>query len=287
MKSIAMLLTMAVMALAAPMTFGEEFMGITIAPENRCAPYNKKRDYPYSQSVEDRVIAEYGGVVYGPYENECFANKGETDIEHMVAAAEAHDSGMCAATAAKKREFASDLLNLTLASPTVNRHRKSGKDVAEWLPEHNKCWYVNRTIEVRRKYGMTIDRREADEAREVLEQCDSVAMVLAPCASGATPAPRVEREVKAEAKSELQEVLQDAFVHEPKEDDKPFEDDVFKEEEPPSQQGKTDALGQWDDNGNGRITCAEARRHGIAPVYEDHPAYPYMRDGNKDGVVCE
>ena len=45
------------------------------------------------------------------------------------------------------------------------------------------------------------------------------------------------------------------------------------------------ALDQWDDNGNGRITCAEARAHVIAPVNRDHPAYPYMRDG--DGVVCE
>ena len=47
------------------------------------------------------------------------------------------------------------------------------------------------------------------------------------------------------------------------------------------------ALEQWDDNGNGRITCAEARAHGIAPVNRDHPAYPYMRDGDGDGVVCE
>ena len=42
-----------------------------------------------------------------------------------------------------------------------------------------------------------------------------------------------------------------------------------------------------DDNGNGRITCAEARRHGIAPVPRGHPAYRYMRDGDGDGVVCE
>ena len=49
-----------------------------------------------------------------------------------------------------------------------------------------------------------------------------------------------------------------------------------------------DALARWDDNGNGRITCAEARRHGIAPVSRGHPAYPYMRDGrDSDGVVCE
>ena len=47
------------------------------------------------------------------------------------------------------------------------------------------------------------------------------------------------------------------------------------------------ALARWDDNDNGRITCAEARRHGIAPVPRGHPAYRYMRDGDGDGVVCE
>ena len=53
------------------------------------------------------------------------------------------------------------------------------------------------------------------------------------------------------------------------------------------QSGQSGALGLYDDNGNGRITCAEARRHGIAPVPRDHPAYRYMRDGDGDGVVCE
>ena len=51
--------------------------------------------------------------------------------------------------------------------------------------------------------------------------------------------------------------------------------------------GGDDALARYDDNGNGRITCAEARRHGIAPVSRSHPAYPFMRDGGGDGVVCE
>ena len=46
-------------------------------------------------------------------------------------------------------------------------------------------------------------------------------------------------------------------------------------------------LDLWDDNGNGRISCREARRHGIAPVRSDHPAYRFMRDGDGDGTVCE
>ena len=48
-----------------------------------------------------------------------------------------------------------------------------------------------------------------------------------------------------------------------------------------------DPLALYDDNGNGRITCAEAGAHGIAPVQRNHPAYPHMTDGDGDGVVCE
>ena len=39
--------------------------------------------------------------------------------------------------------------------------------------------------------------------------------------------------------------------------------------------------------GRGARGCAEARAHGIAPVTRDHPAYPFMWDGDGDGVVCE
>ena len=55
--------------------------------------------------------------------------------------------------------------------------------------------------------------------------------------------------------------------------------------EPPA--GAAAALARWDDNRNGRISCAEARRHGIAPVPRGHAAYRHMRDGDNDGVVCE
>ena len=45
---------------------------------------------------------------------------------------------------------------------------------------------------------------------------------------------------------------------------------------------------RWDDNGNGRVSCAEARRHWHRTgPRAGHPAYAYMRDGDGDGVVCE
>lgn len=46
-------------------------------------------------------------------------------------------------------------------------------------------------------------------------------------------------------------------------------------------------LSRYDDNRNGRISCAEAERHGLTPVRRGDPAYSWMRDADEDGVVCE
>ena len=84
----------------------ETWRGLAMAPEHRCSLYDR-RDYPYPQSVEPRIVAAYGDHIYGPYTRRTFASRRQTDIEHIVAVSEAHDSGLCAASA-------SDLLNLTL-----------------------------------------------------------------------------------------------------------------------------------------------------------------------------
>lgn len=51
---------------------------------------------------------------------------------------------------------------------------------------------------------------------------------------------------------------------------------------------------QWlercDADGNGRVTCAEARAATCGapiPVTSDHPLYQFMRDQDGDGQVCE
>ena len=87
--------------------------GLVVTPEQRCSPYHAD-DYRYPQTVEARIVAELGGV-YDPYTGRWFASTSDTDIEHMVARSEAHDSGLCAADSATRRRFATDLLNLTLA----------------------------------------------------------------------------------------------------------------------------------------------------------------------------
>ena len=158
----------------------DTWRGLTVAPEHRCATYDKRRDYPYPQSVEADIVRALGAV-YGPYTGRCFASTRETDIEHIVAASEAHDSGLCAADAATRARFSRDLRNLTLASPSVNRQQKSGKDAGEWVPDRNRCWFAARVVEVRRAYGLTIDRREAQALERILSGCESTQLEPIAC----------------------------------------------------------------------------------------------------------
>ena len=223
--------------------------GIQIAPENRCSPYHSE-DYSYSQSVEPRIIASMGGAIYSPYTGQHFQNRGKTDIEHIVARSEAHDSGLCGRDAQTRKNFAGDLINLTLASPALNRHEKSDKDIADWLPELNQCWFVKQVVAVKRTYSLSMDEREAETARRIWANCSSFEMlVYARAAPAPLPTPTL--------------VPDEALVEQ-------------------------DWLARCDSNGNGRITCAEAGACGLSrPVPSSHPAYQHMRDGDGDGQVCD
>ena len=250
-------LTQRVAALEGAAASSNWLAGIPILEENRCTQYESD-DYRYPQSLEAQIMAEMEGSFYSPYTGETFAWGEDVDIEHIVARSEAHDSGLCAADIFTRLAFASDPLNLTFASPAVNRDQKVAKDVAEWLPDLNRCWYVNRVVAVKRRYGLSMDAREAKAALAVLESCPSIAMEIV-AATEAEPA--VAEDVTPTSSSET--------------------------EQQSGPQVEGDPLELYDDNGNGRITCAEAERHGIAPVRSDHPAYQYMRDPDGDGVVCE
>ena len=186
----------------------------------------------------------------GPYTGRWFGSKRETDIEHIVARSEAHDSGLGRADRATRRRFFEDLRNLTLPAPAVNRYQKRDHDAGGWLPPMNRCWFAARVIDVKRAYGLTS------------------------IGANATPWPALWRDVNTQRIDMTQQGTVAVAAVPPRRGTA-------------SAASGTDVLARYDDNGNGRITCAEARRHGIAPVPRSHPAYRYMRDGDGDGVVCE
>ena len=340
---------------------------IEITPENRCSPYNRS-DYYYPASIELRIISEnLDGKIVSPYTGEVFRSRTETDIEHIVAASEAHDSGLCDEPRSVKRQFAQDLENLTLASPTVNRHQKSDKDFAEWVPAENVCWFAQTIVKVKAKYGLSVDTREAVALLDVLRRCqpnheclsasESDRGAILNCYAGSevslsAEADPAETEVPGCFPSDTayvsagMNIREEASVSSEKlgvapagtydvegsvqgdtycwinigdgwiahtarvSDTKPAPAPVSRTvsrstsqsgsqptttrqqsapsvQEPAPQPVTQNALALYDDNRNGRITCAEARNHGIAPVPRGHPAYPYMDDRDNDGVVCE
>ena len=70
--SLRAVVTAVLLALAGP-TGAESWRGLTVAPEHRCAPYDRD-DYLHPQSVERDIIEHMGGRIYGPYTGTQFPN---------------------------------------------------------------------------------------------------------------------------------------------------------------------------------------------------------------------
>lgn len=176
------LILLAALAAALPAA-AEEWCGLKVEPEDRCSPYHRHEDYTYSASIEWKIVERAGykadrkGWLDRPFpspymEGVWIRSIRDTDIEHIVAAAEGHDSGLCAQPVERRTAFARDLDNLTLALPSVNRYEKVDKDPSQWLPEPKfQRWYAETWIGVKRKYGLSVDPAERDALADVLDDC--------------------------------------------------------------------------------------------------------------------
>lgn len=153
----------------------ETWRGLQVCDERPRDGYDRDAFGTGYSSLEDEIIAalpammKANGQVYTPYSCLAFditANgTAATDIEHIVALAEAHDSGIADA---RRQDIASDLDNLTIADPTVNRSQKSDRDAAEWTPARHGVWFAQRVIEVKREYGLSVDPAERDALETLL-----------------------------------------------------------------------------------------------------------------------
>ena len=153
----------------------ETWRGLKICDERPRDGYDRDAFGTGYSSLEDEIIAalpptmKANGQVYTPYS--CLAfditadGTAATDIEHIVALAESHDSGIADD---RRRDIASDLDNLTIADPTVNRSQKSDRDAAEWMPARHGAWFAERVIQVKLEYGLSVDSAERDALEALL-----------------------------------------------------------------------------------------------------------------------
>ena len=130
----------------------------------------------YNPKLDVRHMQRHGWIA--PYNCRTVASAQDVDIEHIVAWAEARRSGLSCGRAS---EFMNDPLNITVAYPRTNRHQKSDKDAAQWLPAHNRCWFAARVVTVKRKYGLETDAAEQAALDRVLASCSAADRAASSC----------------------------------------------------------------------------------------------------------
>ena len=148
------------------------WMGLPVCEEGARVGYDRNAFGSAYSSLEDEIIdglPKSDGQVYTPYTCKLFDIRADgtaaTDIEHIVALAEAYDSGLAES---QFRTFAGDLDNLTLADPAVNRSQKSDRDAGEWGPPQNSGWFAARVVVVKQKYGLSVNPAERNALQAML-----------------------------------------------------------------------------------------------------------------------
>lgn len=116
-----------------------------------------------------------------PYDARRTSDRGEVDIDHVVALKEAWDSGAWQWTDAQRTAFAndtSDSRSLIAVSSSSNRS-KSDKDPSNWLPTSRGyvCTYVSNWISVKARWNLSMDQSEWGRLSNILSrQCRGATM---------------------------------------------------------------------------------------------------------------
>ena len=118
-----------------------------------------------------------GGEWFSAYDGKTITQSSLLDVDHMVPLAEAWRSGAWKWTSAQRQDFANDLdliTNSLLAVSASSNRSKGDKDPASWLPKMGKedvCNYLKDWIDVKWKYSLTVDQKEAKKLQEEMINC--------------------------------------------------------------------------------------------------------------------
>lgn len=107
------------------------------------------------------------------YERRTFTDSSDLDIDHVVALAEAWDSGASRWNAGTRTRYANDLADartLVAVSASVNRS-KSDQDPAEWLPRYGRCTYVKHWVAVKIRWSLKVNTAEKRALSRVASNC--------------------------------------------------------------------------------------------------------------------
>jgi hypothetical protein len=132
-----------------------------------------------------------GGRWYSYYDGAYWTAPADLDIDHVVALAEAWDSGARNWTTAQRQSYANDLGDgraLVAVTDNVNQS-KSDQDPAEWLPPVTsvRCRYVTEWAAVKTRWALTVDSAEKSALTSVANGCGNVTVTVNTVMGGTTP----------------------------------------------------------------------------------------------------
>lgn len=126
-----------------------------------------------------------GGKWLSYYDGQEVTDPGKLDLDHMVALAEAWDSGASAWTPARREAYANDqdaATSLVAVTARTNRS-KADQDPAQWMPPlpDAHCRYVSEWVATKLRWGLAADQAEVDALTVSAEcPCEATVVLYAP-----------------------------------------------------------------------------------------------------------
>ena len=140
---------------------------------------NTREEVLVAQSATPAQVDPYGcRVVAGDwtsrYDDVRTTDPADLEVDHVVALAEAWDSGASAWTTARRRAFANDLDHPELlAVSAASNQAKSDSDPAQWTPPRREAWcrFADDWVTVKVAWDLSADQAEVDSLRDMLAAC--------------------------------------------------------------------------------------------------------------------
>lgn len=121
-----------------------------------------------------------GGRWFSYYDRVSWTDPGRIDIDHMVALAEAWDSGARNWTTTTRRAYANDLGDYrTLVGVTDSVNQSKGdQDPATWMPQYDKCRYLGEFVAVKIRWRLSVDSAEKTAMNNIAAGCTNTTITV-------------------------------------------------------------------------------------------------------------
>ena len=138
-----------------------------------------KRDSISKPQVDPYRCYVVAGDWYSKYDGKNLSDRGDVDIDHVVALKEAWDSGAWSWNESQRKAYANDMTDSrTLIAVTDRVNRSKGeKDPSNWMPPMKSYWciFLGDWISVKARWGLSMDQSEYGRVKNLLaSDCSSL-----------------------------------------------------------------------------------------------------------------